>query len=585
MMFFLLLFHAAVKSLGAPVVKTPMGSVIGRFDGNSVARFAAIPYAVPPLGNRRFTPAELSETPWNSGSGKLDGMRFGTPCLQAPAGDPNEHPDPEAPPPSEDCLFLNVWTPWNKTSNSVDLSGQPWPVAVYIHGGGFMTGAGSSRWLNFSNIVLENGIVGVTINYRLGPLGFMVSDDFPGPGNGGMNGLRDQIVALKWIQKYIHHFGGDKRHVSIFGESSGGSAVCALSVAPEANGLFHAALVQSGPCVDHPRGRSWAPLSLKIGFDATRLILQNNSANSLEELRSVPGEDIQWPDKYMSDHSLAPYFSGYFVDDGLIPGSIEDRFRKGLLNPSRMIIGTTSYDGTAAFYGTAPTLGFIASDKKQTTPQAWLTAMQMAWGPRAQEVMRQYPLERFEGSPQRAFVRADADAFVVCPSRRVAALSAKHMPTWIYYFEHNTGNNCDVGSSLDVTVPNMTTPGWASHGSDVPFWTGQEVGPGDGELTNPVYCPKRAGTPEGDLSQLMRRQLGSFFRNRSLVKEHAWPMYNQHHPQVYRYATTNDNDKGSGVTHDPVDEDCRFWMEFDPPPARLSLSGRSFHRHYVVATA
>ena len=181
---------------------------------------------------------------------------------------------------------------------------------VWIHGGGFCIGAGSEAWFNASNLAAAEDVIVVTLNYRLGALGFMVLDGVPGTlGNGGMNGVNDQIVALRWVQAHAAAFGGDPSRVTIFGESSGGTSVCLLSVAPAARGLFERSIQQSGPCVG-----PWAP-SASLGRSITAQIKKSLNA-STEDLRRAPAEDVQWPDTYMSDLKIAPYFSAVFVDQG-----------------------------------------------------------------------------------------------------------------------------------------------------------------------------------------------------------------------------------------------------------------------------
>ena len=134
---------------------------------------------------------------------------------ECPQGDPGDR---------EDCLCLNVWRPAGTTAASA------LPVYVYIHGGGFIIGSGKFGWTIGANLAANAKIVAVTLNYRLGPLGFMVTDEQSGVGNGGMNGLLDSIAALEFVQKHIGRFGGDPTRVTIGGQSSGSSAVCTLAV-------------------------------------------------------------------------------------------------------------------------------------------------------------------------------------------------------------------------------------------------------------------------------------------------------------------------------------------------------------------
>jgi para-nitrobenzyl esterase len=181
-----------VRAEGAsPIVQTPLGSFTGVSE-NGVDSFRGIPYALPPIGNLRFRPAQ----PIVNRFGAADATQFGSPCLQqGPPFDPNEHPNPEAPAAAESCLFLNVWRPTNHS-----LSAAPLNILVFIHGGGFCVGTGSEHWYNGENLARRENLLVITLNYRLHALGFLVTDESTaaGDGNGGMNGIRDQIIALQW---------------------------------------------------------------------------------------------------------------------------------------------------------------------------------------------------------------------------------------------------------------------------------------------------------------------------------------------------------------------------------------------------
>ena len=202
------------------------------------------------------------------------------------------------------------------------------PVMVWIYGGGLVAGASSSLWTRAQTLAGRERVVVVSFNYRLGALGFIVDPDRtpggkhhahttttttttstttsspsspPSPravdmtvdmiGNGGANGMHDQIVALQWVQRNIARFGGDPERVTIFGESSGGSSVCTLVVSPLATKLFKRAIIQSGPCVG-----AWAPLNMSYGVDVAKRIMAEHGVSSIEGLRGVyPASAIQWP--------------------------------------------------------------------------------------------------------------------------------------------------------------------------------------------------------------------------------------------------------------------------------------------------
>jgi para-nitrobenzyl esterase len=211
---------------------TAQGELEGTIDGETV-RFAGIPFAAPPTGSRRFRPPEPPES-W---SGVRDASMFGA---TAPQNDMMAQMFGAEPQPTdEDCLFLNVWTP------AVDDARRP--VMVWIHGGAFFLGAGSEPTYHAAKLAARGDVVVVTINYRLGALGFLhlagLDSSYDQAGN---LGLLDQAAALRWVRDNIGGFGGDPGNVTIFGESAGGMSVGSLLGLPAARGLFHKAIPQSG---------------------------------------------------------------------------------------------------------------------------------------------------------------------------------------------------------------------------------------------------------------------------------------------------------------------------------------------------
>jgi para-nitrobenzyl esterase len=207
-------------------------------DQNGLFVFKGIPFAVPPVGARRWLPPE-KPAPW---TGVRNARRFGAvapqnklmlTALSAMVVDGEQ---------SEDCLTLNVWTP--------ALNGKRRPVMVWIHGGAFTIGSGSQSLYDGSVLARRGDVVLVTVNYRLGPLGFLRLADVTGGKipSSGSEGMLDQVAALEWVRDNIAEFGGDPGNVTIFGESAGGMSVGSLLAMPTARGLFHKAIPQSGAC-------------------------------------------------------------------------------------------------------------------------------------------------------------------------------------------------------------------------------------------------------------------------------------------------------------------------------------------------
>lgn len=217
------------------IAVTASGSVVGQTSEDGVISFLGVPYAAPPAGRCRFAPPS-SPVPWSQ---PRDARSFGPTAPQPPVAGPIGPLLPRVEIPGDGYLNLNVWTP----SLDGDL-----PVMVFIHGGAFTSGSGAIPTYNGSRFA-RDGVVLVTINYRLGADGFMWFGE--GPAN---LGLQDQIAALTWVQDNIRQFGGNPGNVTVFGESAGAMSVCTLIAMPAAQGLFRRAIAQSGAgrCVIGP---------------------------------------------------------------------------------------------------------------------------------------------------------------------------------------------------------------------------------------------------------------------------------------------------------------------------------------------
>ncbi|MFD0689207.1 carboxylesterase/lipase family protein [Actinomadura fibrosa] len=234
---------SAVPASATPpplTVSTDKGLVTGASTGG-VEKFLGIPYAAPPVGSRRWQPPAPA-SPW---TGARSATTYGPHCLQGANGAASGM--------SEDCLYLNVFTPARRAN-------RPLPVLFWIHGGGFSSGSGD---IDGSQMARTQNVVVVSINYRLGVFGFLALPGLSGRGAGDY-GLLDQEAALRWTRRNIGAFGGDPRRVTIAGLSAGGHSVCALLASPPARGLFAGAIIQSGGCPSHTvaqavsRGRSYA---------------------------------------------------------------------------------------------------------------------------------------------------------------------------------------------------------------------------------------------------------------------------------------------------------------------------------------
>lgn len=253
------------------IVATAHGELKGKWLGG-VARFAGIPFAAPPVGDLRFCPP----APPAAWDGVRDATAFGPICPQNPSmmdllfgGESEEW--------NEDCLYLNVW------SNAVG-SDEKRPVMVWIHGGGFEMGSGSSP-LYRGDSFARDGVVFVSINYRLGSLGFLELGGLDPSERGSANaGLLDQVAALRWVSENIAAFGGDPSRVTVFGESAGAMSVSLLLASPAAKGLFQQVITQSGAAS--------ACRTIESADDDTSEFMSILGAETIEDLRAAPVEDL-----------------------------------------------------------------------------------------------------------------------------------------------------------------------------------------------------------------------------------------------------------------------------------------------------
>ena len=379
-----------------PRAVVEQGMLIGR-EADGVRSFKGVPYARPPVGDLRWRAPQPAE-PW----GERDAGRVGALCIQPPAnGDNGVGPLPM----SEDCLTLNVWTPAESEG--------PLPVMVWIHGGGLNNGSGTAALYDGTRLA-KRGVMVVTINYRLGRLGFF---DHPAlaaertPAEPAANyGLMDVIAALRWVQENAAAFGGDPDNVTVFGESAGGALVTRLMIAEPARGLFHGVVVQSGlgrdegTPLDAPR-RDGGPSMQARG----EVFAAAQGVSTAAQLRAIPAEAFLRP---------APNFYGgdLLVKDGLyVAEDVEAAFAAGDEAPVPLIIGTNS----AEFWWMKPSdlSPYGAIDDAMT--EAERAAFLAAYG--GQEGYDQFVL---------------SDLVFNEPARHLARLHARHgHPTYLYRFD------------------------------------------------------------------------------------------------------------------------------------------------------
>jgi para-nitrobenzyl esterase len=341
------LLHGQDKIQGtAPEVKTTYGVVRGAVQGD-IASFKGIPYAAPPVGEFRWRPPQ-PVTPWKE---VRDATKDCADCPQRawPGSTAKQ---------SEDCLFLNVWTPATATKKS------KLPVMVWIHGGGFTGGSGSGPG-SAGDAFAKQGVVLTTINYRLGRLGHFahpaLSKEHPEEFKGSY-AYMDQIAALKWIKENIEAFGGDPKNVTIFGFSAGGVSVHSLLTIPAAKGLFHKAIGESsggrdGVLTGRPINKENAdplyPVSAEtIGINfARKHKIMNTDATALTKLRALSAEQIVDRGQETDSTGLRTY-SGPILDGKLVVETAESAYKAGRQPNIPLIIGNCSAEIGGTFVST-----------------------------------------------------------------------------------------------------------------------------------------------------------------------------------------------------------------------------------------
>jgi para-nitrobenzyl esterase len=316
-----------------PLVTVDTGTLRGDTYGD-IDIFRRVPFAAPPVGELRWRPPQLAAA-W---SGVRDARAIGPRCPQV------ESPSTSAPGPmSEDCLYLNLWVP---------RGAKHLPVMVWIHGGGYAAGSGTMK-LYDGKALAKHGVIVVTINYRLGWLGFFAhpalkSDrDVNHPGEPlGLYGLLDQIAALQWVQRNVAAFGGDPANVTIFGESAGGGSVTQLMVAPRAKGLFARAISQSGgtgTSLERYMETSLPNRPSAMALSQAFLKAQGVPASiDAKGLRALPVSTFL-KKQLLLQHGVT------FVDGTIVPDSVPKLFAEGRQHPVPFLLGANSGEGSAIY--------------------------------------------------------------------------------------------------------------------------------------------------------------------------------------------------------------------------------------------
>ena len=327
----LLLSLAILSQAQTPIIQTTNGKVEGYTNPDkSVQIFKSIPFAAPPTADLRWKAPQ----PVKNWTGILK-------CTTFPASPIQNKPAPfmcwseefiaQPEPLSEDCLYLNIWTTAKKKSPRQ-------PVFVWIYGGGLSSGS-SNCAIYDGEEMSKKGVVFVSINYRVGVLGFMAHPELTkesGYNASGNYGFMDQMAALKWIQKNIAAFGGDPNNVTIAGQSAGSFSVNALVASPLAKGLFHKAIAESGGLFTNILTQN-----LQEAEKQGNLFMQHAKASNIAELRKMTADEIQ---KISNDKDLGRF--GTTLDNYVLPTNLKEYFKKGLHNDVPLLTGWVTGDGS-----------------------------------------------------------------------------------------------------------------------------------------------------------------------------------------------------------------------------------------------
>lgn len=399
---------APVAADAQPVVRAPAGAVRG-VDASGQHIFKGIPYALPPVGERRWKPP-VAVPAWR---GDRDATRFGAACMQPPAPPSSIYAE-TYPAMSEDCLSLNVWAP---------AAAKKAPVLVWIHGGNLVRG--SSQQAMFDGAVMaKRGVVIVSINYRLGVFGYFahrgLSAESP-DGVSGNYGVLDQIAALQWVKRNIAAFGGDPANVTIAGESAGGLAILHLMASPKARGLFAKAIVQSASLMNIPELKS-----SRFGLPSAEAI--GDAVAAAGQAKDIAGLRALGPAQLIAAAQKAGFGSTAIVDGKVLTRQLIETFERGEQARVPLMTGFT-----AGEIRTMRTILPGLPDAKTYSAAQYDAAIRAKYGELAETFLRLYPAQNYGEN----ILAAARDGFFGWTSQRLVREQAKlGQPAYLYFFDH-----------------------------------------------------------------------------------------------------------------------------------------------------
>jgi len=417
---------------------------------STVRVFKGIPYAAPPVGENRWKAPQPAA--------KWDGVRnadaFGAPCAagapfggrggggarggargDAPPPAPAAAAPPREPARSEDCLYLNVWTSANSANDKR-------PVMLWIYGGGFTGGSGGMTWYDGENLAAKGPVI-VTINYRLGSLGFFAHPELakeaghPGSGNYGM---MDAIAALQWVKRNIAAFGGDPNNVTVAGESAGAIMVGALVGSPQAKGLFKRAIAESGGWM----GLTMARMRTSADAEAAGAkAVDALGVKSIAELRAKPMNEL-----------TGLQSAGLVVDGYVIPEDVSLTFQAGKQNPVDVLTGSNKDEANFGICGQGA--GLAGRGGAGMTVATFKTGAERKFGEMSDQYLKLYPAAS-DDDARKAAHEACADEITWNMRQWAAAEAGKGKKAYVYFFSHVQNVN------------GQPSPQGATHTSEISF--------------------------------------------------------------------------------------------------------------------
>jgi para-nitrobenzyl esterase len=400
----------ACAAAEGPVASSQQGELRGVVVDGGVS-FRKIPFAQPPVGALRWRPPE----PPLAWTGVRDATTVGLPCAQPDLGWNGVRQTGS----SEDCLTLNLWTPSLKTRPGI-------PVMVWIHGGAFEGGSGVDSMFD-GDALMRRGVVVVTINYRLGVLGFLTHPDLDAESphhTSGDYAFYDQIAALRWVQKNIARFGGDPRRVTIFGQSAGSASVAALMTSPLAKTLFAQSILESGP---------------PIGIGDLKTTAETEAASrawgSIADMRKLPADEVIASWRKFAAEKPAERGARPVVDGVVITTSTDKAFATDLVRPMPSIIGNNA---------------------REASPPFSAATLQRAYGAQAGKAAALYD------------PAAAADPVLGDAGAQLATDTSFRCPTMMTQSFRARAGNPVFGYQFEQTIPSRPAMG-AAHSFELPF--------------------------------------------------------------------------------------------------------------------